>query len=372
MELKDLPELTFADADIDSLFENALKIVRELLKREISRADPLMLFIKSFLAIIVQQRLLIDELAKANLLAYAKGTNLEHLGVLVGVDRLAATAATTTAEIQLSAPRNKATTIMKGTRFNAGDGVNFALDEGIIFTAGETSATVKATCLEVGEVGNGYKVGEIKNIVDPQPFLLSITNLTESEGGADVEDDDSYRERIHIAPEKFSNAGSRGAYEYWAKTASNLISDVYVESELPGEVSVYVLLDGGELPNEEMLNKVAETLNEKSVRPLTDLVHVKPPIIYNYNIEARYYIARTSAVSATTIQARCENAVDDYIAWQKKKLGRDINPTELMYLIRSAGAKRVTILEPEFGAIPANAVALPDNINVTYGGIEDD
>ena len=43
-----------------------------------------------------------------------------------------------------------------------------------------------------------------------------------------------------------------------------------------------------------------------------------------------------------------------------------------MYLIRSAGAKRVTILEPVFGAIPANAVAIAQNINVTYGGIEDD
>lgn len=372
MRLEDLPELTFADADIDSLLDNALEIVRGLLKREISRADPLMLFIKSFLAVIVQQRLLIDELAKANLLAYAKGVNLEHLGVLVGVDRLPATAATTTAEVKLSAPRNKTTTIARGTRFNAGDNVNFALDEGIIFAAGETSATVHATCLEVGEVGNGYKVGEIKNIVDPQPFLLSITNLTESGGGADIEDDDSYRNRIHEAPEKFSNAGSRGAYEYWTKTASNLISDVYVTSELPGEVSVYVLLDGGELPNEEMLNKVLNVLNENSVRPLTDLVHVKPPIIQTYDIEARYYIARSSAVNALTIQARCESAVDDYIAWQKKKLGRDINPTELMYMIRSAGAKRVVILSPEFSVVQPNAVAIAGNVNVTYGGIEDD
>lgn len=372
MELKDLPKLTFADADVDSLLDNALKIVRELLKREISRADPLMLFIKSFLAIIVQQRLLIDTLAKQNLLAYAKNDALDHLGVLVGVDRLPASAATCTVEVTLSAPRQRATSIMKGTRVNAGDNVNFALDDAIVFPSGETSATVKATCLEVGEVGNGYAVGELKNIVDPQPFLASIINITESEGGADVEDDDSFRLRIHEAPEKFSNAGSKGAYEFWAKTASNLISDVYVISEDPGEVSVYVLLDDGEIPNDEMLETVANTLNDKKVRPLTDLVHVKPPIIQKYNIEARYYISRSDAISAVAIQQRCENAVDDYIAWQKKKLGRDINPTELMYLIRSAGAKRAAILEPEFTKIPANVVALAENISVTYGGIEDD
>ena len=372
MELKDLPELTFADADVDTLLDNALQIVRELLKREITRADPLMLFIKSFLAIIVQQRLLIDELAKANLLAYSKDDALEHLGVLVGVYRLPATAATTTVEVKLSTARQRATPIMQGTRFNAGDNVNFALDESIVFASGETSATVKATCLEVGEIGNGYAVGELNKIVDPQPFLASIENLTESEGGADVEDDESLRERIHQAPEKFSNAGSKGAYEYWAKTASVLISDAYVVSEEPGEVSVYVLLDGGKIPDEEMLNTVAEVLNDKSIRPLTDLVHVKPPKILYYDVDAVYYISRSDAISAVTIQARCDAAVEEYVAWQKKKLGRDINHTELYYRLRAAGAKRAIVLAPEFNEVPENTVAIAQNITVTYGGIEDD
>lgn len=372
MEFKDLPKLTFADADIDTMLENALTIVRGLLKREISRADPLMLFIKSFLAIIVQQRLLIDDLAKMNLLAYSKGDALEHLGVLVGVYRLPAAAAVTTVEVTLSAPRQRAVTIMKGTRVHAGDNVNFALDEAVIFPSGETSTTVSATCLQTGDIGNGYKAGDLCHIVDPQPFLASIVNITESEGGADIEDDDSLRERIHEAPEKFSNAGSAGAYAYWAKTASNLISDVYVISEYPGEVSVYVLLDGGEIPNTEMLNTVADVLNDRKIRPLTDLVHVKPPNVLYYDIDVRYYIARTDAVSAVTIQQRCESAVDDYIFWQKKKLGRDINPTELMYLIRSAGAKRAEIISPTFTLVPPNAVALAQNVTVSYGGIEDD
>lgn len=372
MNLKDLPELTFVDANVDELLENALTLVRGILKREISRADPLMLFIKSLLAIIVQQRLLIDSVAKQNLLAYAKEDALEHLGVLVGVDRLPASSATTTVEVRLSAARQRATPILKGTRVTAGDGINFAIDDAIVFAAGETSATVGATCLEVGEIGNGYKIGELKNIVDPQPFLAAITNLTESTGGADVEDDDSYRLRIQEAPEKFSNAGSRGAYEFWAKSASALISDVYVISEEPGEVSVYVLLEGGEIPNEEMLETVADALNSESVRPLTDLVHVLPPRILKYDVEIVYYISRSDAVSAITIQERCESAVDEYISWQKAKLGRDINPTELMYKVRSAGAKRVVIISPEFSIVPNDTVAIVENISVSYGGIEDD
>ena len=372
MQLSDLPELEFLDADVDSLLENSLTIIREILGREISRADPLMLFTKSLLAIIVQQRALVNELCRQNLLAYATQGNLEHIGILVGVERLPASAATCTAEVQLSSARSRATIILKGTRFTAGDGVNFAIDESVIFPSGETSTVVSATCLEVGEIGNNYAAGEINKIVDPQPFLQSIVNVTESAGGSDIEDDDSLRERIHQAPEKFSNAGSAGSYIYWAKTASNLISDVYVISENPGEVSVYVLLDGGELPNEEMLSTVDGVLNDKKIRPLTDKVLIKSPEVENYDIELRYFIARSSAVSAVTIQQRCESAVDEYVSWQREKLGRDINPTELMYKVRLAGAKRVEILSPEFKVVSPNAVAIAENISVTYGGLEDD
>ena len=219
MKFSDLKELTFADADPQEMLINAKRIVEEILGRRIERAE---------------QRLLIDTIAKQNLLYYAEKKNLEHLGILVGVERLPASSAITTVEVKLSAPRPNTTIILAGTRVHAGDNVYFALDTDVIFLAGETSHTVKATCQTVGEVGNGYEVGELNRIVDPQPFLSTITNLTKSEGGADVESDDSYRERIRQAPESFSNAGSEGAYIFFTKQVSSLISDVFVTSENPG------------------------------------------------------------------------------------------------------------------------------------------
>jgi hypothetical protein len=36
-----------------------------------------------------------------------------------------------------------------------------------------------------------------------------------------------------------------------------------------------------------------------------------------------------------------------------------------------AGAKRVNVVTPVFTVIPANSVAIADNITVTYGGVED-
>lgn len=367
-----MDKITFVTADVDEMLTNAKAIVENLLGRTLSRADPLMLFLKSLLAIIAQQRLLIDDLGNQNLLYYATGKNLEAMGELVGVQRLQPAAATCTVEITLSAAREKSTIINQGTRVNAGDNVNFALDDAVIFLAGETVKTAKATCIETGETGNGYAAGELKNIVDPQPFLLKIVNTTTTEGGADIESDDSYRARIQQAPESFSVAGSAGAYEFFTKEVSTLISDVKVKSENPGEVTIWALLEGGEIPQTEMLNAIYNHLNADTVRPLTDFIRVVPPIEIKYNVIVRYWISRNDQTSAVAIQAAAEKAIEDYISWQRARLGRDINPTELYFRLRKAGVKRAEIIEPLFLATPDNSVAIPNEINSVYAGLEDD
>lgn len=367
-----LPELNFLDATQEELLANAKKIVETSLGRTLGRADPILLLLKSFIAIILQQRVLIDETAKQNLLYYATGENLDHLGILVGVERLPASSAKTTVEVKLSAPRSSVVTILEGTRIHAGDNVYFALNSDVIFLAGETTHTVGATCQQVGEVGNNYEVGELNKIVDPQPFLATITNLTKSEGGADIETDSFYRDRIRQAPEGFSNAGSEGAYIFHVKSVSSLITDVLVTSENPGEVDIYALLEGGELPETEMLTAIEEHLRKDNVRPLTDLVYVRAPFTVDYSINLRYLIAESDAGDAAKIIARVNAALENFVTWQRSKIGRDINDTELYWRIRSAGAKRAEIIAPNFTAVPENSVACADSIAIEYAGIEED
>ena len=166
-----MDKLNFATCDVEEIVASAKIIVETELGRKVSDADPIMLLIKSFTAIIAQQRLLIDEAANQNLLYYSTGKNLEALGALVGVSRLPATAAICTVELTLSAARATATTVRAGTRISTADNVHFALDDDVIFLAGETTKTAAVTCTAEGEIGNGYLAGEISRIVDPQPFL---------------------------------------------------------------------------------------------------------------------------------------------------------------------------------------------------------
>lgn len=242
----------------------------------------------------------------------------------------------------------------------------------MIIKVGETKAEVMATCTITGEKGNGYNIGEINQIVDPVPYVKSMINKTISVNGAEIENDDSFREAIIEAPEGFSVAGPEGAYQYHVKRVSDLIIDVAVISPIPGEVDIIPLLINGEIPQQEMLTLIDDTVNDKKIRPLTDKVIVKAPTVVNYDIELKYYISKDNESMATSIQEKIEEAIDSFILWQKSKLGRDINPSELISRIIMAGAKRVEITSPVYTKIEPTQVAILESNNSSLGEIEDE
>lgn len=370
-KLKSLPEIVFVDADAAKVESYILSEYEKITGRSLAKGDPVRLFLLTNAAVIILLLNKINETGKQNLLRYADGNNLDHLGALVGVERIPATAAVTTMQVTLSAELGNSTIIPAGTRFTAGDNVFFALDAPMIIKAGQTSGTGSATCLETGAKGNGYIAGQLKTLVDPVPYVASVANITTSEGGAEVQSDDSYREDIRLAPENFSTAGPEGAYIYHAKRASTKIADVTVWSPEAGKVEVRPLLAGGELPGDEMLQRVKATLDDKKVRPLTDNISVLAPEKVDYTISLTYYIASDNKTQATAIQNAVNAAVDDYVLWQKSKLGRDINPSELIVRVMAAGAKRVAVTAPAFKVTTDTQVAICSTKTVTLGGIED-
>ena len=275
-------------------------------------------------------------------------------------------------QLTLSAALGTATIIPGGTRFTAGDNVFFALSSPVIIPSGELVGAGKAVCLDVGGKGNGYIAGQLKTLVDPVPYVASVANITTSEGGAELEDDESYREAIRTAPEKYSAAGPQGAYEYFAKRASTNIKDISVWSPLPGTVEIRVLVDGGEAPGEELLEQITAELNDKTIRPLTDKVVVKAPDYISYDLDVRFFIDRSDAAEATQIIDRINNAVSDFVAWQQGRIGRDVNPSRLIADMMAAGAKRVELKAPGFKALSQTEAARLNVKNVVYGGLEDE
>lgn len=371
MKFSDLNQVEFITKTLFELLDDAQKTVETELNRKLARADPLIILLKSYFALHFQLIEIINDLARQNLLTYARDDVLDHLGTFAGVDRLSAKSATVTAKISLTTSRSVPTVIQKNTRFHSGDNVYFSLDNDIIFLAGETEKIDSATCLQLGEIGNNYKIAELNQIVDPQPFLKSIENISESAGGADRESDDDFRERIRLVPESYSCAGSFGAYDFFTRSFSNLIDDVFIDSENPGEVDIYPLLKNGEIPNAQFLQNLTDFLSADKIRPLTDLVICKPPNIVNYDINLTYWIAKSDSISQAAIINAVNDAVENFTTWQKS-FGRDINQSELIKRVRNAGAKRCIVDAPIHTVIADNAVAVAQNINISYAGLEDD
>lgn len=368
--LSNLPNIEFASKDVSQIEADVITTYEAISGRKLAPGDPVRLFLQAVAQIIAHQRTLIDYAAKQNLLAFADGDFLDHLGALFRTERLPAQSAKTTVRFTISA-QPQTVIIPAGTRVTSDGKVFFATVDPADIPSGTTEVDVEAECTTVGTIGNDWQPGQINKLVDPIPWVIKVENITTSSGGTDTEDDDNYRERIRQAPESFSVAGPAGAYEYWARTAHQSIIDVSVSSPAPGEVEIRPLLEGGEIPSQEILDAVAEVCNDKEIRPLTDKVTVLAPTVVNFDINLTYWIDKSNSTIAASIQDAVDEAVNDYITWQKSKLGRGINPSELTARVMAAGAKRVDITLPVFTQITLEQVAVANNVTVQYGGLED-
>lgn len=149
------------------------------------------------------------------------------------------------------------------------------------------------------------------------------------------------------------------------------MDDVQIVSPEPCVVHVYVVFQGGVLPTEQERTELVEYLNGDTIRPLTDLVRCPAAEEVSYDIDLTYWVGNSDQKSVGTIQAQVEAAVEAYESWQRK-LGRDINPTELVYRVRAAGAKRVKLVSPVDTVTGRTQLPACRSRLVRYGGLEDD
>ena len=315
----------------------------------------------------------LDYAAKMNLLKYSKGDFLKHLGAFKKTFIQEPRAAVVKVRFTLSEARKDVIYIPEGTRVTAGDGVYFATDDYAEVAAGETYADVTCTCETTGDIGNEYQPGTLEIIVDPVPYVKSVTNITKSEGGSGEEPEESFRERIFLAPSSYSVAGPADAYEYWVKQYNSAaIEDVKIYEPVEAVVDIRILLQGGALPSETFCSGCLQYLKDNPIIPLTDNDYVLPPDVVNYDLKATYYISRSDINNVKSIQDSIESAKDTYLNWQRTKIGRDLNPDALIEFVRAAGGKRCVIESPVFTVIPETSVAQEVNVEFVYGGIEDD
>lgn len=378
--VKDIPKVDFIDGMTLEQLESGMKSRYEQKKEELTGypvslqpADESSLILSACAVYMFQGFQFVQRAGEQNMLGMSYGNALDQLGALAGVTRKDAQAAVCTLKFTLSEKRTSVTSIPQGTMASASGQVYFATTEYAEIPAGQLSVEVPAACTVTGEVGNGYAAGTITTMIDRIGYVESVTNVNATAGGADIESDESLADKIFLAPSGFSVAGPTDAYAYFCKAHNSQIDDVYVDSPTPGSVVVYITMEGSKLPEEAVIEDLEEYLKDDQVRPLTDNVSVSAPQTVDYSVSVKYWINRSSAGQAAALQEDIEAAVQSYIEWQQAKIGRDINPDQLIQMMVAAGAKRVEITAPTFKSIQKTQIpAITDEATVTYGGVEDD
>ncbi|WP_260288508.1 baseplate assembly protein [Peribacillus aracenensis] len=364
-----LPDIDFAEVDPEELENVGISKFEELMKITLTDSDPRRKWIQAvaYIGTILANN--IDYTGKQNLLAYASDNYLEHIGAGKNVSRLQPIAAETTVRFEVSAPETF--TIPQGVRLSVND-LLFASAEERVVNPTEITADLRFVCETPGTDGNGFLPGQITNIVDPDlvPWVSKAYNTTKSEGGVNWEEDDPFAERIRTSNERYSTTGPEQAYVYFAKTANQKIIDVKVFSPSPGVVEIVPLLVDGEIPSEAILQQVKDICSDKTVRPLTDYVQVSAPGIFNYDMEISYFLPNSSLAESS--KKLIESAFNEYLVWQRSKLGRGIDPSELYARLQNAGAKRISVTPSNYVALNINQVAREGLVSLTFGGFTDD
>ena len=377
--IKEYPEISFMkNYTMEQLADEMLSWFKEKRKEltgediVLGKADDRRIMLLAGAYFIYQGYMYMDDAGKMGLLKYSRGDYLENLGALKHIYRKPATPSTTTLRFEIIAPRTTTINIPRGTRVTAGDGVYFATIKYEEIKIGNTFVDIPAVCTTTGAGTNNYDIGDISTIVDLIAFVDRAKNITKPENGADIETDESLRQRIYIAPASYSTAGSVDSYEYFARQYSADITNVRITSPSPGVVEIRYLLKGGVIPEAESIKGLKEYLSGSDIRPLTDKVEVMAPAQVKYTLNLTYYINSSDQSRANTIQGKVTEAINEYITWQRSEIGRDINPDVLKQKIIEAGAKRADIISPIFTVVDSNSVAGVETQTVTYGGLESD
>ncbi|KII30086.1 baseplate assembly protein [Pseudomonas fluorescens] len=282
------------------------------------------------------------------LVRFADAPILDYLGELVATPRLLATPARCPLRFSVPAVLQQPLLIRAGTRVSTQDTkITFLTDQDAIIPTGQNHVSVTSTCLTAGEVGNGWAVGQISNIGNSPVAGLTATNTSVTVDGAEDEDNERYRERIILAPEAFSNAGSRGAYRYHALAVHQSIIDVAVhgpdEGQPDGHVALFPLTSTG-LPTEDLLQRIKSQVSGEKVRPLCDTVHALAPTEVTYSIKARltfYDTAdRVEAMNAAKAAAQA------YAIERRAGLGRDLVQEQITALLQVNGVYRAEVELP--------------------------
>ena len=384
-------DINFLEIDSGKILDDILNQLEQGVSEPLYPGDERRIFGEALAMVINAQYQTINDGCRQRLLRYARGDVLDALGENRGVSRIRPTPAETILQFSVENVLTMNVIIPAGIRVTGPDNLFFKTTQTVVLQAGKKTVNAPAESIDGGSQYNEIAVGKLDTIVDKSEIarISGVTNLVETFGGGNIEDDDALRERIRTA-ENAASCGTESSYRYWTISANAKIVDAAVSASeeiirvektakdakvylcapdlIPrtlkvdcsysvlstdddglvtlavdptittvtcsyrrkkdGVVTIMPILAGGEIPDDDVLDDVREVLNRPEVKPLTDKIEVLAPKTVPYDIELEYWT--TSLDEAEVVQTIEESGgvIDDYIFWQDST-SQDINPDQL-------------------------------------------
>lgn len=287
----------------------------------LTESDPIykLLEVAAYREMLVRQRC--NEAARAVMLAYAIGSDLDHLGALLGVSRLVLDPGNPALSIP---PTLESDTEFRRRIQLAPEGYSVAGPEGAyIFHALSADAGV----LDASATSP-----------TPDDIKALVASVLASHSAAPA-----------------------------------LVTDMTAALDAaswPGDVMITVLArDGDGTAAPALITAVEGVLSDDSVRPLTDNVHVQGATIVPYTVEATVYTY--AGPDSALVLAESRRRLDEYIA-ASHRLGRDVPLSGIYSVLHSEGVQRVELTAPTADlVIDRTQASYCTSIAITSGGVDE-
>jgi len=171
------------------------------------------------------------------------------------------------------------------------------------------------------------------------------------------ESDDRLRERCALSLYAYSTAGPRGAYKFYAMTASADVKDVDVakHTPAPGDVTLTLLSTVGDgVADQALIDLVQLALDAEDKRPLNDTPFTQTATIKPWTLDASLICYPNAN---TTLVLQLANAAATKFVADHHALDHDINISALDAALHVPGVQRVQITSPAADLIISNIEA---------------
>lgn len=283
----------------------------------------------------------------------AQGVYLDRHGSMRGLKRLGATRSGGVLRFSVETAPAMNITIQAGTVCMTAEEVRVQTTEEVVLREGELYVDARAEAVEPGAGGN-LVPGAVRFLTACPLAVTSVTNPNAFTGGADEENDESFRARILESYQRLPNGANTAWYESTAMNFPGVTAAKAIgREEGPGTVNVYVTGENG-LPDEDLLADLQAELQEK--REIAVTVKVLSPTTETVNVDVA--VAPKEGADKDAVLESARQAITDFFSG--RLLGRAVLLAELgnkLYDLEGVENYRFTAPAAD---IPANSKVLPE------------